>query len=1845
MEWWKTTDIASSFANSVKAQADRAIDSYTKKVQEMTSFNQKNEALARQAAGKRTHCIMMNKRADLARERIKAANQKLLEYGFSDQIPINEYTITQEMQGGYASSIFSNALTETATARRESEEKELRKAAEHDVKLSTPNWNKLTYQAQQDLIQQNYQAKVKALYPEGRYSLTDPRSFSNQYSVDKLVEGGYMESPEIKDFSKWYPGAVISEQGADMGGGFTLMPDYSVVSNNQTVGWIHPQTGDFMKKEPIPEYRGDLTAGQELIGGIDKLLGRKPSAPMGSIQEAEEAGHTEYQYDPSSMGGFLEGLEAMPKPETFTIYPHDLGITTGGGSETYTYNVTSEEQARQILTDINQRDIDAGREATPRWYKYNPETQVATIGTSSQRTLDSGVNLTFGYNSDGGIVVYAGGKKIGGVNLETNEFDDATIQYLVSHFRTAAYEADPQYAMGYKELDVPVVGTIINFLTKKRIDSETGAVAPAIVEILGVMGLVGTVAYMVQAGVTALYQIINTPLKQLLSPLPVPQRVGEFRLGAEIPRVLPSRITGLPKPGQIVVPGDKGKLQTILFDPKTGQPIPVYDAPKPRYLTIAELKIWKAFQQTSGYQEIYDAYLAGRLGEVGGKQALGSFNAITGELGRAYLYEQQAIKIGEQITNAEAALAHLQSTGQTQMALRKAQDIAALRQALQEAQLGSKNIHLGLQTLLNWRLKGEHPDINRIAGLLTSGAQPATTTPVTPTTPPAQAGGALATQVTGTPPTVPPITGVTAGATGLAPGIPMPLEVQQQLLAQGEVLLQQVPEVLPNHLHTIGIPEGEAFVRTDAQGKPLIVGESYLREGQLTLGNIVAREKGAVKALIDVGKYIKENNIAFPPREEMSPDAIRIYDRLQGEAKTTTQVEAVKPTATTVKITAIPTKGKIIPETETTALAEGGTVTGEAFEGTVEVTGLEPVRAIRNLQSQYASQKIKYDAAKKELVAYVNKHLPLEARGKMLASVKNVKTEAGLKKAMVLADKYAERAAQKTLRAQIIKELKQTAPKKVRGVVRGKYGAGTADVQKQLDAIRANTNTDRAVVQEKILENIRAYEEGELDYDAMLSSNELLNVSGLKGMSSDEMVNTLRYIKTLKETGKTVREASRKEIDELIPILRDVITGGKGAKVGVGSIPSSELEPQEKLGKVWNWQYAWDNYLDKLSKYDKGSEQYQSALSVFGSSVHIASGLDALGRQEILDKIITKYREIYGVSKTKELNPILNNQGSEKVNVGTFKNAAGEEVTLSLTKQQLIQKYMELQDPTLEKTFTENMKWTDEMITAVKDSLTDAEVARAEWQLGFLAGEYYDTINGVFRSVYGVDLGYNSNYTPINRDVDSTTKESLLVARDMFRYASVNNPSLKARVRSSAPLKFTDADAVLLKHIEEMEHFKAWASTIRDLRRVFMNKEIRAAIRQYHGRDILKHIDKNINDMARGGIERVRLNRQVDYLIRAFTRSVLAKPAIGLRQIPSVFAYSTEMPIRDYFEGIADFWKDPLAHTRKLTSKSAYLKARFTLGHERDIRFAMKKGYAKQLSNKNNWQDYPMILIRLGDKLAVTQGSWAAYLSAIKAGKSENQAILFAEMATKRTQPSFGLEDMAGLRREGSWVRLLTMFQSQPNKYFRIVADNMRNFQYGRGSRPKHAYNIFLAWAVLPMLFQYMVDGFQFKEKHQLRAGLLGPMNFILIAGQLIQYLYGWLSDEPFDYSPSPVVSSIDELQRGVTGLVNIIKAGQDPTEEIDLDYLASMIEHFSKAGGQLTGVPTPYAIMVERAIRNADIRQLVFSEYTLKSEDDAIRKLQDIYAQAWGYNNWKDMPEGNANTAGTRAHFNSLNS
>lgn len=1094
-------------------------------------------------------------------------------------------------------------------------------------------------------------------------------------------------------------------------------------------------------------------------------------------------------------------------------------------------------------------------------------------------------------------------------------------------------------------------------------------------------------------------------------------------------------------------------------------------------------------------------------------------------------------------------------------------------------------------------------------------APPTTTLPSTPpTTPPAQVGGAIATQVAGVPPTIPPTAGVVA-VTGVAfRPITTPVGKGYEILQDGQPVGEisynpNVPGVTGIVIDRIDIVETARRQGLATQAIDKVLAEAETQNVPLYTG--ILEQDG-----VQLFNTLEQRGVV-----SLSPAP----ERMLGNVVTRGVPEAVKPTATTVKVTA-----------ETLALAEGGTVTGIIPEGVVTVEGLEPIKAIRNLQSQYATKKLTYEATKKQLIDYAKEHLPLEVRGKMLAAVKNVKTELDLTKAIAQADKYAEQAAQKTLRTKITNELRRITPK--RQATGYRYGRFTAETQKALNQIKANTKLDREDAKAEILRNIEAAEDGKMTFEQADEANEILAVSGLKGMTSNELAYTLSEVKSLKETGRGLRAVEREaEIQRIEKLREDVIstiTGGKGIKPGVGTIDTRDMWVRDtKIKSFLTYeQFGMDDVFDYISRLDKTSKPFQSPISQLGFNLHMSRSTQQMGVINWVDgKTADKVKGIYGVEGRRELNSFLGRLTSEKINLGKFANTEGQQATLTLTKDQIIQKYLEMQDPTLDETFRVGMKWTDEMMSAVKDSMTAEDLQYAAWLSNQYVSSYGKTIKPAFEAKYHIPFPENPNYVPINRDLEGSYYEHILTAQDNYRYAGVANNSLKARVRNRIPLRFNGATQVWVRHVVQMEHFKAFSQSMKEARMVFGNQDVRTAIRQYHGNDVLKHIDRHLDDIARDGIDRALIVSGVDKLRGHFTLAALGiKVAVSFKQALSLPAYLTyePMPIKDFFTGVADFYKHPMANIREMKELSGYFSERWGRGHERDVRLVKEKDVAGRLSNAKNWRDLMMLGIHKVDTAVTQPGAWSVYQSMRKQGISKQEAITHAEVATKRSQPSFGMEDMAALRKHGSFGKLFTMFQSQPNKYYRLIADSARNLKAGRGSKKRNILNILLAWWVLPMMFQLVSDAFQWKKEHQVRVAILGPANYLLAAGQILQSAYGWITDEPFPAEASPVFSTLRQLQYAITGTVNLLEQGRDPLKDIDTDYLVRTIEHYAKAIGQVVGLPTPFIVQAERAIRNADIRQMIFSQYALKNEGDAVRALQDAYAQAYGYNKWSDLPE-----------------
>jgi len=104
----------------------------------------------------------------------------------------------------------------------------------------------------------------------------------------------------------------------------------------------------------------------------------------------------------------------------------------------------------------------------------------------------------------------------------------------------------------------------------------------------------------------------------------------------------------------------------------------------------------------------------------------------------------------------------------------------------------------------------------------------------------------------------------------------------------------------------------------------------------------------------------------------------------------------------------------------------------------------------------------------------------------------------------------------------------------------------------------------------------------------------------------------------------------------------------------------------------------------------------------------------------------------------------------EEIDLGNFKNEAGQIVNITLTKDELIKRWMEFQDPTLEQSFREGNLFTDEIIEAINKEMTNQDKAFARGQFE-LYEKQWKKINPIYREFYGVDLPFNEFYSPIRR--------------------------------------------------------------------------------------------------------------------------------------------------------------------------------------------------------------------------------------------------------------------------------------------------------------------------------------------------------------------------------------------------------------------------------------------------------------------------------------------------------------
>ncbi|RLB91222.1 MAG: hypothetical protein DRH10_02350, partial [Deltaproteobacteria bacterium] len=651
---------------------------------------------------------------------------------------------------------------------------------------------------------------------------------------------------------------------------------------------------------------------------------------------------------------------------------------------------------------------------------------------------------------------------------------------------------------------------------------------------------------------------------------------------------------------------------------------------------------------------------------------------------------------------------------------------------------------------------------------------------------------------------------------------------------------------------------------------------------------------------------------------------------------------------------------------------------------------------------------------------------------------------------------------------------------------------------------------------------------------------------------------------------------------------------------------------KESLRSVSNAIQSWEFMLDVISgKSGKGTLN-SWLVKHFGSLVHKATRDYERMQMDVNDGLMDKAMKIFKVKSKAELaRKFADANVKTKDKVFLYKD--GKRDSLAISPLEAAYWYQISKDRTnkvMQKTF-EGMGITDRTMMQIEKLMGREVKAWADYLVEeFYQDFHYDT-NEVYKQVYGIDLEKNENYVPWMRELTGRAadkqKEGFLAG---MISGSIKKGFMHVRVKNYKKFRMMNMNDVLMNHVADMNHFKAWAIPSREINGTFNDQQIQKYIRQYYGASALRAIRKFQSDFVKSDSElrgdMVALDR---FRGRVTTAMIGANPVVFLKQLTSFPAYAAAIPAVQWAKHAAYAFAHPVK-AAKILGQSTMMKSRYKKGFERDVAAAMRRGSGDVLSQSKNLPDKLMVLTKLGDKAAIVVGGYAVYKyhydQNLKNGMSEKRAhekaLTEFEMATERTQQAGNVKDLGSIQRGDPLMKLLTMYMTAPASYTRQVFAAVRN---ARSSKKRDtAKRLFLFGVVLPMMFQAVADAFMIfggddddKErflKNQAKAIALGPFNGLPVLRDVAS---GALNAASGDYwmmtrqQYSPVLEPIN------VGLKSIYHGGKYLRDGRDHEMLMRSLWEAAQFAGYRTGIPVRPAGKVLAGISDATGVDLPFRD------------------------------------------------
>jgi hypothetical protein len=475
------------------------------------------------------------------------------------------------------------------------------------------------------------------------------------------------------------------------------------------------------------------------------------------------------------------------------------------------------------------------------------------------------------------------------------------------------------------------------------------------------------------------------------------------------------------------------------------------------------------------------------------------------------------------------------------------------------------------------------------------------------------------------------------------------------------------------------------------------------------------------------------------------------------------------------------------------------------------------------------------------------------------------------------------------------------------------------------------------------------------------------------------------------------------------------------------------------------------------------------------------------------------------------------------------------------------------------------------MVRALDESMSQEDKKFALAQLEIYR-KIYKQVNKVYAKIHGVALPFNEFYSPIRRGRTGAFDYGDFLEEKFVRQSVKSKSALKKRTDSAQPLEdLSDVDT-FQAYSYQMSHFIAMADKVQTLTDVFGDQQMREVIRQSQGKVFLSNIDFYIENFNRGGVERSQfLGRTINKLNTAFARSVLGlKPAMTPKQLVSAIAMVDDIPIGDALTGLAAFAQNPKKWT-KILGDSELIRAR-GVSVEQDIAAISKVDMTAWQKKEQKVLDSFSIFIKLGDRGAIYPGGTGVYIKARKDGHGHKEALRIVDRKIARSQQSRDLDKLTRAQLSGAFGRTMFMFMSAPNAYYRLEVNAIADFKRSDKTADdiqRLAKKIAIYHFILPSLWQWVGDGFEWDEKHQIRAMALGAANGFVLFGDLLAAAIDAAIGAKRNFRGKNLfaLDFFNELSQGVENTIRGIA-------DLDMEEFLEGIEDLGRVGAKLRGAP-----------------------------------------------------------------------